>query len=81
MIFSCKTPISKLRGKWQQFELNNLSIKTLDNLSIKTLDNLSIKTLATFHPAFLLRQPAQKAQAWQDLLMLKIAIDELTNNA
>ncbi|MCF6344723.1 MAG: uracil-DNA glycosylase [Devosiaceae bacterium] len=72
-IFSCKTPISKLRGKWQQFELNNLSIKTLDNLSIKTL--------ATFHPAFLLRQPAQKAQAWQDLLMLKTAIDELTNNA
>ena len=72
-IFSCKTPISKLRGKWQQFELNDLSIKTLNNLSIKTL--------ATFHPAFLLRQPAQKAQAWQDLLMLKTAIDELANNA
>jgi len=30
-----------------------------------------IPALATFHPAFLLRQPAQKKLAWQDFLMLR----------
>ncbi len=64
-LFNCKTPITKLRGNWQQLELNNLSIKALP----------------TFHPAFLLRQPAQKAYVWQDMLKLKSMINELTENA
>jgi len=30
--------------------------------------------LPLFHPAYLLRQPAQKRLAWRDLLMLKARI-------
>ena len=47
--------ITKIRGKW--VELN--------------LDSVSIPTLPTFHPAFLLRQPAQKKHVWEDLKSLK----------
>jgi DNA polymerase len=30
----------------------------------------SVRAIATFHPRFLLKQPARKAEAWQDLRML-----------
>ena len=36
----------------------------------------SIQTLPTFHPAFLLRSPNQKVYAWEDLKMLKAAVDK-----
>jgi len=38
-----------------------------------------ISALATYHPAFLLRQPSQKREAWQDLLTLREMIDSLRN--
>ncbi len=63
-LFYCTTPISKLRGIWRRFELNNLSIPALP----------------TLHPAYLLRQPLQKKLAWQDMLALKKRIKELNNN-
>jgi len=47
--------ITKIRGKWADL----------------ILDNMSIPTLPTFHPAFLLRQPAQKKHVWEDLKSLK----------
>jgi uracil-DNA glycosylase family 4 len=47
--------ILRLRGQW--FEVENGSRK--------------IPTLATLHPAYLLRQPAQKALAWRDLRALR----------
>ena len=47
--------ITKIRGKWVDL----------------ILDNMSIPTLPTFHPAFLLRQPAQKKHVWEDLKSLK----------
>jgi len=47
--------ITKVRGKW--VDLN--------------LKNVSVPTLPTFHPAFLLRQPAQKKHVWEDLKSLK----------
>ena len=59
-MFKTKTPISKMRGKWRQLEFNDFSAKALP----------------TLHPAFLLRQPAQKAVAWQDMLSLKAVIKE-----
>jgi DNA polymerase len=31
--------------------------------------------MATLHPAFLLRTPAAKRQAWRDLLLVKAALD------
>tara|TARA_B100001029_G_scaffold119613_1_gene99292 strand:- start:725 stop:1477 length:753 start_codon:yes stop_codon:yes gene_type:complete len=52
--------ITKIRGKW--VELN--------------LDSVSIPTLPTFHPAFLLRQPAQKKYVWEDLKSLKKRISK-----
>lgn len=47
--------IMKNRGQWQ-------------NINIGGAD---IPTLPIYHPAFLLRQPALKAEAWQDLLTLR----------
>jgi uracil-DNA glycosylase len=35
-----------------------------------------IPAMVTFHPAFLLRQPAQKRLAWRDLLALRHQLDE-----
>ncbi|MEM0924191.1 MAG: uracil-DNA glycosylase, partial [Pseudomonadota bacterium] len=32
--------------------------------------------LPSFHPAYLLRQPAEKAHAWRDLLSLRQKLDE-----
>ncbi len=38
-----------------------------------------IPALATYHPAFLLRQPSQKREAWQDFLTLREMIQCLRN--
>lgn len=54
-MFEVKTPITRMRGQWRTLEI----------------DGLSIDALPTLHPAFLLRQPAQKKQVWQDMLSLK----------
>ena len=48
--------ITKLRGRWFQYESAGMS--------------RPIPALPTYHPAFLLRQPAQKREAWRDLLLL-----------
>ena len=53
--------ISKLRGKWLEYEIS---------------ENQKVKVLATYHPAYLLRTPAQKAKAWSDFLRLKKALCE-----
>ncbi|MCQ2735475.1 MAG: uracil-DNA glycosylase [Alphaproteobacteria bacterium] len=37
----------------------------------------SIPTLAGYHPAFLLRSPAQKAKAWSDLMRLQRKLEDL----
>jgi DNA polymerase len=50
--------IMKLRGKWRSYQSGDRAIRTI----------------ATLHPAFLLRTPAAKRQAWRDLLMIKAAI-------
>ena len=53
--------IMRLRGKWQTY----------------ICDGREIPALPTLHPAFLLRQPAQKQAAWADLLSLREKIDAL----
>jgi DNA polymerase len=50
--------ILKLRGKWFSLEAGSRPIPLL----------------ATLHPAYLLRQPAQKRLAWRDFLALKMAL-------
>ena len=47
--------ISKARGKW----IN------------KQFGNCKTSVIITFHPAFLMRQPAQKKMAWIDLKMIR----------
>tara|TARA_Y100001970_G_scaffold230645_1_gene286421 strand:+ start:69 stop:773 length:705 start_codon:yes stop_codon:yes gene_type:complete len=47
--------ISKARGKWIQ----------------KEIGNIKPWIIASFHPAFLMRQPEQKKMAWVDLKMIK----------
>ena len=53
--------ISKARGKW---------IK-------KKIGKINIEVIASFHPAFLMRQPEQKKYAWEDLKMVRKKISEL----
>jgi len=52
--------ISKARGKWIQ----------------KQIASIKPWTIASFHPAFLMRQPEQKKLAWIDLKMIR---DKLKN--
>ena len=48
-------PLSEIRGKWKNIKISNSYFDIL----------------TTFHPAFLLRQPAQKKSTLQDLLEFK----------
>jgi DNA polymerase len=50
--------IMRLRGKWREIESGGRIIKAL----------------ATLHPAYLLRTPNAKRQAWRDLLMVEAAL-------
>lgn len=47
--------IRKFRGRWKSFETGAVTVPTLP----------------TFHPAYLLRQPAEKRLAWQDFLEIR----------
>ncbi|MEM7618535.1 MAG: uracil-DNA glycosylase, partial [Pseudomonadota bacterium] len=57
-----KASISKLRGKFHEYQA--ISIQN-------TAQERTILALATYHPAYLLRTPAQKRAVWADMLMLK----------
>ncbi|HEX2113249.1 MAG TPA: uracil-DNA glycosylase [Alphaproteobacteria bacterium] len=49
--------IVKTRGKWRSYASPGLA--------------RPIEAIATYHPAYLLRSPAQKRDSWRDLLMIK----------
>tara|TARA_X000000368_G_scaffold413542_1_gene401803 strand:+ start:718 stop:1437 length:720 start_codon:yes stop_codon:yes gene_type:complete len=53
--------ISKARGKWVN----------------KKIGNCNPEIIASFHPAFLMRQPDQKKYAWEDLKMIRKKISDL----
>jgi len=53
--------IMRLRGRWFDLPVPGLE--------------RPVPALATFHPSFLLRAPARKADAWHDLLSLKSRLD------
>jgi uracil-DNA glycosylase family 4 len=59
-VLATDTGIMKLRGKWKSY----------------TAGGRMIRTMATLHPAYLLRSPAAKRQAWRDLLMVRAALAE-----
>lgn len=60
-LLATDTGIMRLRGRWSTYRAGGRDIPALP----------------IFHPAYLLRQPAQKRLAWRDLLSLKAHIDAL----
>lgn len=59
-LFQTKSGITRTRGQWREL----------------TINGHVMQAMPTLHPAYLLRQPAAKAQAWRDLLSLKAAIEK-----
>lgn len=57
-LFGTSQGITRMRGQWQELSIGSHKVPTL----------------ATLHPAYLLRSPASKALAWQDMLALKQAM-------
>ncbi len=57
-LFGEPVSITRIRGQWRELELGGKKRRALP----------------TLHPAFLLRQPAQKQLAWRDMLSLKKAL-------
>jgi len=55
-LFNIEQGITRARGQWMDYMLP---------------DGKVVPALITFHPAYLLRSPAQKALAWRDLLALQ----------
>jgi DNA polymerase len=56
-----KEGITRLRGRWHEVEIPGLG---------------RIPALPTLHPAYLLRSPASKRDAWADLLLLRRTLDQ-----
>lgn len=53
--------ILKVRGRWREIRIGGRTVRVMP----------------TLHPAYLLRQPEAKRQAWRDLLQLKAALDDV----
>ena len=60
LVFGSQEGILKLRGEWRDTDFG---------------DGVMRPTLASLHPAYLLRSPAQKRLAFDDLLMLASRLD------
>jgi uracil-DNA glycosylase family 4 len=58
-LLGVKDGIMKTRGRWFAYHTGTREIRAI----------------ATFHPAYLLRQPLQKRLAWRDFLAIKQALD------
>jgi len=61
-ILSTPQSLGKLRGKW--YEYKTISLES------------TIDVLVSYHPAFLLRSPNYKKEAWSDLQMLQTKLNE-----
>jgi uracil-DNA glycosylase family 4 len=55
--------ITRLRGAWREIEAQGM--------------DAPVPAIATFHPAYLLRQPAAKREVWRDLLAVRKKLEEL----
>lgn len=60
-LLDTKDGIMRLRGRWKNYETGARAIPAM----------------STLHPAFLLRTPAQKRAAWQDLLDVAAKLEQL----
>ena len=61
-LLKTNSAITSLRGKFSNYT---------------THDGNVIPCLATYHPAYLMRSPGQKAQVWQDVLRIKLKLESL----
>ena len=59
--------ISRMRGRWSDFQSTGMA--------------RPVPAMPTYHPAYLLRQPAQKRAAWRDWLAVRVRLKIATNNA
>ncbi len=62
-IYKIQSGITQIRGQWKNININKLK---------------NLKSIAIFHPAFLIRQPSRKREAWEDLKKIKVEIDKYT---
>jgi uracil-DNA glycosylase len=60
-VLKSEESIVKARGQWREWRLAE--------------GDVSAPALATFHPAFLMKQPQAKRQAWADLLAVTARVD------
>lgn len=60
-LFDTTEGITRMRGKWREV----------------AIADQAIPAMATYHPAFLLRQPGAKREAWRDLLSLEARLADL----
>ena len=56
--------ITRIRGRWIEYRPPGRG--------------QPIPTMTTYHPAFLLRQPLQKREAWRDFLNVRERLDQLS---
>lgn len=59
--FATSDGITKMRGSWAEYQMGDVSVPML----------------ATFHPAYLLRNPMAKRDVWADLRTFRQRLDEL----
>jgi len=60
-LLGAKEGITRLRGRWHDLPIEGLG---------------TVPALATLHPAYLLRTPIAKRDAWSDLLLLRRTLDQ-----
>jgi DNA polymerase len=60
MLLQTEDGILKLRGQWQKLKVGEREVEAM----------------ATLHPAYLLRQPAQKRLAWHDWLKIRARLED-----
>ena len=61
-LLRAKAGIMSLRGRWAEYRVS---------------ESESIPALPVFHPAFLLRRPAEKAKAWRDMISVQKRLEAL----
>ncbi len=64
-LLAINAPMSDLRGRWYEF-----TPQLPKNAPEAATPVAPIKLAVTYHPAFLLRDPRQKKEAWKDLQMV-----------
>ena len=63
-ILGASEGILRIRGQWHSYFFD-------------LAPDTAIPAIAMLHPAYLLRQPAQKTLAWRDLLALRVKLEEM----